>query len=216
MVGLNNKVKIYDLGISKLLNKCENRQIPNMVVSICSAGNRVFAADITDSVHVLKYRKDENKLSVFADDVVPRWSTCVCPLDASTVAIGDKLGNVTICRLDENVAEDLDNDTTTTADASSNKWLHDKGYLNGAPQRFSVVASFFVASGLTSIQKYVFFFFSNHDAKNLQFSRASLTAGGIEVILYTTMNGTIGCLSPLSKPYVNTLRFSHNIVLSIY
>eukprot|EP01061_Rhynchopus_euleeides_P021061 TRINITY_DN3424_c0_g3_i1.p1 TRINITY_DN3424_c0_g3~~TRINITY_DN3424_c0_g3_i1.p1 ORF type:complete len:1222 (+),score=530.56 TRINITY_DN3424_c0_g3_i1:133-3798(+) len=179
LVAVNNVVKIYDLGRTKLLNKCENRQIPNMVVSLTSVGNRIFAGDITDSVHVMKYKREENKLSVFADDVVPRWTTCIAALDASTIAIGDKLGNVTVCRLDENVADDLDNNASIND--GSNKWLYDRGFLNGAPQRLQVVASFFVGSYITSIQK------------------ACLTTGGVEVILYTTLNGTIGCLSPINK-----------------
>eukprot|EP00754_Rhynchopus_humris_P036374 Rhum_TRINITY_DN18509_c0_g1::Rhum_TRINITY_DN18509_c0_g1_i1::g.167541::m.167541/K12830/SF3B3, SAP130, RSE1; splicing factor 3B subunit 3 len=181
LVGVDNRVKIYDLGKTKLLNRCENRQVPNMVSSLTSSGNRIFVGDITDSVYCLKYKREENKLTCFADDTTPRWTTCITALDHYTIAIGDKLGNITVCRLDENVSDDVDNDRNIHDDPTSAKWLQDKGFLNGAPQRLAVVASFFVGSGITSIQT------------------ACLTTGGIETVLYTTMNGSIGCLVPITS-----------------
>ena len=154
LVGVDNRVKIYDLGKTKLLNRCENRQVPNMVSSLTSSGNRIFVGDITDSVYCLKYKREDNKLTCFADDTTPRWTTCITALDHYTIAIGDKLGNITVCRLDENVSDDVDNDRNIHDDPTSAKWLQDKGFLNGAPQRLAVVASFFVGSGITSIQTY--------------------------------------------------------------
>eukprot|EP00659_Diplonema_papillatum_P003998 gene3998-6202_t len=143
LVGVNNKVRIYDLGKMKLLRKCENRQVPNMVVKLTSQGDRIFAGDITDSVHLL------NSPS-FADDLLPRWTTALVTLDRRTVAVGDKLGNINVVRLDEHASEDLDNDPN--CDTGSSKWLYDRGFLQGAPQRLQLVASYHVGSTVTSME----------------------------------------------------------------
>ncbi|KAJ9450267.1 putative splicing factor 3B subunit 3 [Diplonema papillatum] len=181
LVGVNNKVRIYDLGKMKLLRKCENRQVPNMVVKLTSQGDRIFAGDITDSVHLLKYSKQNNKLSVFADDSLPRWTTALVTLDRRTVAVGDKLGNINVVRLDEHASEDLDNDPN--CDTGSSKWLYDRGFLQGAPQRLQLVASYHVGSTVTSME------------------RTTLVTGGEEIILYSTISGSVGCLIPIRKKH---------------
>lgn len=63
---------MYDLGRKKLLRKCENKQMPSMVVSLTVAGDRVFAGDQMESCHCFKYRRAENQLVEFADDQVRR------------------------------------------------------------------------------------------------------------------------------------------------
>ncbi len=61
---------MYDLGKRKLLRKCENKQMPTMVVSLTVTGDRVFAGDQMESCHCFKYRRAENQLVEFADDQV--------------------------------------------------------------------------------------------------------------------------------------------------
>lgn len=61
---------MYDLGRKKLLRKCENKQMPSMVVSLTVTGDRVFAGDQMESCHCFKYRRAENQLVEFADDQV--------------------------------------------------------------------------------------------------------------------------------------------------
>lgn len=61
---------MYDLGKKKLLRKCENKQMPSMVVSLTVTGDRVFAGDQMESCHCFKYRRAENQLVEFADDQV--------------------------------------------------------------------------------------------------------------------------------------------------
>lgn len=62
--------QMYDLGRKKLLRKCENKQMPTMVVSLTVTGDRVFAGDQMESCHCFKYRRAENQLVEFADDQV--------------------------------------------------------------------------------------------------------------------------------------------------
>ena len=153
LVGVDNKLRIYDLGRVKLLRKCENKQVPNMIVRIKTEGNRIFVGDTTDSIHCLKYRRNENQLAVFADDTTQRWTGDIAVLDHNTIAIGDRLGNVNVLRVSEDISDDIDNDPNCPE--GSSKWLWDRGFLGGAPQRLTLVCSFFVGSGITSLQKYV-------------------------------------------------------------
>ena len=65
--------------------------MPTMVVGIQVKGDRIFIADVQESIHLAKYKRAENQIYVFADDTVPRWTTCMAVLDADTVAGADKV-----------------------------------------------------------------------------------------------------------------------------
>lgn len=67
--------QMYDLGKKKLLRKCENKQVPSMVVSLTVTGDRVFAGDQMESCHCFKYSRAENQLVEFADDQVKALTT---------------------------------------------------------------------------------------------------------------------------------------------
>ena len=70
--------QMYDLGRKKLLRKCENKQMPSMVLSLTVTGDRVFAGDQMESCHCFKYRRAENQLVEFADDQVNTLLIRVC------------------------------------------------------------------------------------------------------------------------------------------
>ena len=59
-------------------------------------GNRIFATDVQESIHILRYKIMENQLVVFADDTCPRFTVACCILDYSTVCLTDKFGNISI------------------------------------------------------------------------------------------------------------------------
>lgn len=174
VVGMGRIVRIYDLGKKKLLRKCESKQIPNMVVSISCAKERLFIGDCQESFTVMKYRKAENVLSVFADDTYPRYLVSGGVVDYNTVAGGDKFGNICVLQLPEDVNDDLDDDPTGT------RSLWDRGWLGGASQKLENVATFFLGEVVTSIQ------------------RTTLTVGRSECLLYTTISGSIGALIPFT------------------
>lgn len=70
--------------------------IPNFITNISAMGHRVYATDVQESFHFLRYKRQENQLIVFADDTHPRWITAACKLDYDTVAGADKFGNISV------------------------------------------------------------------------------------------------------------------------
>ncbi|XP_077297281.1 splicing factor 3b subunit 3 isoform X1 [Arctopsyche grandis] len=175
LAGIGNVLRLYDLGRRRLLRKCENRHIPNLIVDIQPIGQRVYVGDVQESVYCLRYKKRENQLIIFADDTHPRWITNTCILDYDTVASADKFGNVAIMRLPSSVTDDVDEDPT------GNKALWDRGLLNGASQKTEIVAVFHVGETVTWLQ------------------RATLIPGGSEALLYATLSGALGVLLPFTS-----------------
>lgn len=70
--------------------------IPNFIVQIHTMGSRIVVSDIQESFHFVRYKRQENQLIIFADDVNPRWITCATMLDYDTMAGADKFGNVAV------------------------------------------------------------------------------------------------------------------------
>jgi len=174
LAGLGNTLRLYDIGRKKLLRKCENRGLPTSIREIRVLGERIFAADNQESVHLLKYRKSDNVMSVLADDTLPRYVTCTAVLDYDTIAVADKFGNVNVLRLPPDVSRRIE------GDPSSGKALEGVSWLNGAPHKFEAVASFHVGDPVMALV------------------RTTLAPGGSEVLLYATVAGQIGCFLPLA------------------
>lgn len=175
LVGVGRILRMYDLGKRKLLRKCESKQVANLVATItCSRTNnqRIFVGDIQESFTLMKYRRDENVLSVFADDTYPRYLVSSGVYDDDTVLGGDKFGNLCVLQVTEDTNDDLDDDPTGT------RSLWDRGWLGGASQKVDTVAMFHIGEIVTAIQ------------------RTSLSLGRAECVLYTTLSGAIGALIP--------------------
>lgn len=175
LAGVGRMLRLYDIGKRKLLRKCENRHIPNMIADIKTTGQRIFVADVQESVFCVKYKKRENQLIIFADDTNPRWITSTCILDYDTVGMSDKFGNVSIMRLPHSINDDVDEDPT------GNKALWDRGLLNGASQKGDITANFHAGETVTSLQK------------------ATLIPGGSEALLYASLSGSLGVLLPFTS-----------------
>lgn len=175
LIGVGRLLRIYDLGKKKLLRKCENKHIPNLIVTIHAVGHRVIVGDVQDSFFYLRYKRQENQLLVFADDTNPRWVTSACLLDYDTVAGADKYGNISVIRLPTVISDDVDEDPTGV------KALWDRGWLGGSSQKAEVIANFHVGEIVLSLQK------------------ATLIPGGSESLVYTTLSGTVGVLVPFTS-----------------
>lgn len=175
LVGVGKVLRVYDLGKKKLLRKCENKHIPNQIVNIQTRGQRVFVSDVQESVYCVRYKRNENQLIIFADDTFPRWITTTTMLDYDTIATADKFGNLAILRLAHSVNDDVDEDPT------GNRALWDRGLLNGASQKAENIITFHLGEIVLSLQ------------------RATLIPGGPELLLYTTVSGTIGALVPFTS-----------------
>lgn len=175
LVGVGKILRVYDLGKKKLLRKCENKHIPNQIVNIQTRGQRVFVSDVQESVYCVRYKRNENQLIIFADDTFPRWITTTTMLDYDTIATADKFGNLAILRLAHSVNDDVDEDPTGV------KALWDRGLLNGASQKAENIITFHIGEIAMSLQ------------------RATLIPGGPELLIYTTISGTIGALVPFTS-----------------
>jgi len=172
LVGMGNALRIYDLGKKKLLRKCESKSFPNFITSIQTQGDRIYVGDIQESVLYVKYKKSDNQLYIFADEIVPRWLTCNAVLDYDSVVGSDKFGNIFVTRLPAQVSDEVEEDPT------GSKLRIDQGYLNGAPHKLEEVAAVHIGETVTTVTK------------------TSLVPGGAEALVYSTMMGSIGALLP--------------------
>ena len=175
VIGIGKLLRLYDLGKKKLLKKCENKTIQNLISSVNTYGNRIFVSDVQESYFFVRYKRAENQLIVFADDSTPRWVTATCVLDYDTVASADKFGNVSIIRLPEDVNDDVDDDPTGL------KSLWDRGWLGGASQKADSICCFHLGDMVHSLNK------------------ATLIPGLSEALIYTTISGAVGVLVPFTS-----------------
>ena len=159
-------LRMYDLGKKKLLRKCENRSFPNMIVNITVNGDRIYVADVAESIIFVKYNKTTNSLLVFADDYTPRWVTGMCNLDYDTVAAADKFGNIFVSRLPAESSDDVQGGETEGIG----------GEAGAAVFKTDEIIQYHVGETVCGLQK------------------ATLTPGGAEAILYWTLFGGIGAL----------------------
>ncbi|KAF8580455.1 hypothetical protein K439DRAFT_1654330 [Ramaria rubella] len=172
VAGVGKSLRLYDMGKKKLLRKVENKSFPSAIVTLNTQGSRIVVGDMQESVFFAVYKSPENRLLIFADDTSPRWITATTMIDYTTVACGDKFGNVFVNRLATADSAQVDDDPTGAG------ILHEKGQFMGAPHKTKMLAHFHIGDVITSIH------------------RVSLVAGGREVLLYSGLHGTIGILVP--------------------
>jgi len=174
LVGSGKVLRVYELGKKKLLRKCENKGFPNFITTLDAIGDRIIVGDVQESFTFCKYHRNENRITVFADDSCPRWITASCLLDYDTMVGADKFGNIFVARLPEKINDDLEEDPTAFAGKSG-------GMLNGAPHKLEAIIQYHVGETITSIQ------------------RCTLVPGGVEVVIYATIMGGIGVLLPFAS-----------------
>jgi splicing factor 3B subunit 3 len=172
LVGIGNALRIYDMGKKKLLRKCETRTFPNLITNIATQGDRIYVSDVQEGVMFVKYKKSDNQIYIFADQVTPRWVTSFVTLDYNTVAVADKFGNVMFSRLPAQTSDEIEEDPT------GSKLKVEQGYLNGAPHKLEDIANFHVGDTINTL------------------TRTSLVPGGAEALFYTTLMGSMGALLP--------------------
>jgi len=66
-------------------------------------GCRIYVSDVQESVYMVRYKRNENQLIIFADDTQPRYITAMEILDYNTVATADKCGNISVVRINFNI-----------------------------------------------------------------------------------------------------------------
>ncbi|KAI9809788.1 MAG: pre-mRNA-splicing factor rse1 [Sarcosagium campestre] len=172
LAGVGTLLRIYDLGMKQLLRKSQAEVAPNFIVGLQTQGSRIIVSDVQESVTYVVYKFQENRLIPFVDDVVARWTTCTTMVDYETVAGGDKFGNLWLLRCPQKVSEEADEE------GSGAHLIHERQYLQGAPNRLTLNCHFFPHDIPTSIQK------------------TQLVAGGRDVLLWSGLQGTLGMLVP--------------------
>lgn len=172
LIGMNNYLKIFDIGKKQLLSKSSTKiESINKIVKIESQGLRVFVGDVKESITFLVFKPELNEFFPFIDDSISRYITTFKILDYFTVVVGDKFGNISILRCDEETSEISEKNIT---------FLNSQGnFLNGSIKKFKNLCNFYVEDIVTS------------------FELNSLVSSGQEVIIYTGLQGTIGILLPI-------------------
>lgn len=172
LAGIGKDLRIYDLGMKQLLRKSQAPVVPNFIVGLQTQGSRIIVSDVQESVTYVVYKFQENRLIPFVDDVVSRWTTCMTMVDYETVAGGDKFGNLWLIRCPQKASEEADED------GSGAHLIHERQYLQGAPNRLNLMCHFFPQDIPTSVVK------------------TQLVAGGRDVLLWSGLQGTVGILVP--------------------
>lgn len=172
LVGVDRELRIYDLGLKQLLRKCQAQVVPNLIVGLQTQGSRIIVSDVQESVVYVVYKHQENKLIPFVDDVVARWSMCSTMVDYETVAGGDKFGNLWLLRCPDKASAEADEE------GSGAHLIHERQYLQGAPNRLALMCHFYPQDIPTSIQK------------------TQLVAGGRDILVWTGWMGTVGIMIP--------------------
>ncbi|MCJ1419428.1 pre-mRNA-splicing factor rse1 [Xylographa parallela] len=172
LAGIGTNLRIYDLGMKQLLRKCQAQVVPNLVVGLQTQGSRIIVSDVQESVVYVVYKYQDNLLIPFVDDVVARWTTCTTMVDYETVAGGDKFGNMWLLRCPQKASEEADED------GAGAHLVHERQYLQGAPNRATLMCHYYPQDIPTSIQK------------------TQLVAGGRDVLVWTGLQGTLGIMIP--------------------
>ncbi|KAI9849816.1 MAG: pre-mRNA-splicing factor rse1 [Sclerophora amabilis] len=172
LVGIGVDLRIYDLGMKQLLRKAQSQVVPNLVVGLSTQGSRIIVSDVQESVSFVVYKAQDNRLIPFVDDVISRWTTCTTMVDYETVAGGDKFGNLWLLRCPQKASDEADED------GSGAHLIHERQYLQGAPNRLSLMCHVFLQDIPTSIHK------------------TQLVTGGRDVLLWSGLQGTLGILVP--------------------
>ncbi|MCJ1401796.1 pre-mRNA-splicing factor rse1 [Xylographa trunciseda] len=172
LAGIGINLRIYDLGMKQLLRKCQAQVVPNLVVGLQTQGSRIIVSDVQESVVFVVYKYQDNLLIPFVDDVVARWTTCTTMVDYETVAGGDKFGNMWLLRCPQKASEEADED------GAGAHLVHERQYLQGAPNRATLMCHYYPQDIPTSIQK------------------TQLVAGGRDILVWTGLQGTLGIMVP--------------------
>jgi splicing factor 3B subunit 3 len=172
LAGVGKDLRIYDLGMRQMLRKAQAEVAPTLIVGLQTQGSRIIVSDVQESITMVVYKFQENRLIPFVDDTIARWTTCTTMVDYETVAGGDKFGNLWLLRCPPKASEEADEE------GSGAHLLHERQYLGGAPHRLNLMAHYYPQDIPMSIQK------------------TNLVAGGRDCLLWSGLQGTLGILIP--------------------
>ena len=172
LAGVGKDLRIYDLGMRQLLRKAQAEVVPNLITGLQTQGSRIVVSDLQQSVVMVVFKFQDNKLIPFVDDTIARWTSCTTMVDYETVAGGDKVGNLWLLRCPSKASEEADEE------GSGQHLVHERSYLQGAPHRLTLMMHYFPQDIPMSIQK------------------TNLVAGGKDCLIWAGLQGTLGILIP--------------------
>lgn len=175
LAGIGSTLRLYDLGMKQLLRKCQAPVVPKTIVGLQTQGSRIVVSDVRESVTFVVYKFQENVLIPFVDDSIARWTISTAMVDYETVAGGDKFGNLWMMRCPTKVSEQADED------GSGAHLVHERGYLQGTPNRLELMVHYYTQDIPTSLHK------------------AQLVAGGRDIVVWTGLQGTVGMFIPFAS-----------------
>jgi splicing factor 3B subunit 3 len=178
VAGIGRDLGLYDCGMRSLLRKAQALQcVSTRITDLKTQGSRIIVSDQSQSITFVVHKDmvHPNRLIAFADDSVPRYTTCTDMVDYDTVVGGDKFGNLWLVRCPQKISEASDESN------DGQHLLQDKSYLGGAPNRVDLIAHYFANDIPVSIQK------------------TALLAGGERIIFWAGLQGTLGALVPFQS-----------------
>ncbi|CCE63826.1 hypothetical protein TPHA_0F03460 [Tetrapisispora phaffii CBS 4417] len=180
---IHGNIFLFGLGKKQLLKKSITVTPPSItkVTTIKNWNNqRIVIGDIRESIMMFIFNKERNLFIPVADDISGRATTTVEFLDESTVIGADKYGNIWTLRLSKK-------DNQIVNESNEEHWsINKKLLLNKLPNiyecpfKFELKNHYFVNDIILKF----------HIIKSSSFSDRP-------VIIYTGLQGTIGCLIPL-------------------
>lgn len=181
LVGVNKTLRVYSLGKKRLLRKSEYRGIPQGLTWIKVMKDRIFAGDISNGVLVFKFNTASNQFMLVSKDPMPRWLTSACEvLDYHTIVLSDKFDNLIVTRVPVEASDDFSFSTSFVDSQSQSNGTNPSSTLLRTHQ-INTVAQFHVGDIVTCLQK------------------SQLSPTSIETIIYGTVLGGIGSLSPITS-----------------
>lgn len=174
LVGCGKNLILYDVGTSQLLRKYVKHLSYVTDISCLNVhDDRIIIGDVKRSVSFAVYDKETSEIIPFAFDPVPRSVLRLVVLDVDTVALSDKFANVILLRCPPHVS-------SIVAEPDRRALLMSKvSVLNACPYKLDLVAQIYIGDLITGINK------------------GFLFAGGLETLVYTGIQGTIGILAPI-------------------
>jgi splicing factor 3B subunit 3 len=93
-----NNLWVYEIGKKMLLKKNQIKGPSRSIINnMTRKGRRIFVSTVSEGVFFV----DTQDWSIIAEDCRSRYTTAMTVLDYSTLVVGDKFGNVSVVRLEE-------------------------------------------------------------------------------------------------------------------
>jgi splicing factor 3B subunit 3 len=168
LCGIGRVLRVYRLGVHRLLKRSECRAIPFFIAFADSRRHRIVIGDSAESFHFLKFDPGNEIITPFCDDATPRFPLSAIILDRATVCCGDRFGNLTVLRVPLDVSDDAE------VDPSGVGMIWEHSNMCGSPNKLTIAASFHIGDPITSLS-----FSPSHT-----------------LIYWATVSGAVGTLVP--------------------